>query len=360
LRIVFVTQTIDSEDPNLGVTVDWVRALAARCDEVRVIADRVRMHDLPENVSFRTFGDRRRLVRGARFEQAVAGALGAPTPDAVLVHMVPLFLLLAAPLARLRRVPVLLWYAHWRGDWTLRAADRLCAAALSVDRDSYPLASAKLRPIGHGIDVGRFAPRSPSAVSNGATLQLLALGRTAPWKGYATLLDGLELAVGAGLDAHLQIRGPSTKEEERLHRVELARRIDESPDLRAHAELADPVPRDRIPGLLARTDALVTAADSGHATQTLDKVVYEASACAVPVIASNPALARYLDGLPLRLDFRPGDAGDLARALREFGAASPATREEVGLELRRRVEQGHSVDTWADRVLDVVREVRGG
>jgi glycosyltransferase involved in cell wall biosynthesis len=239
-----------------------------------------------------------------------------------------------------------------------RLADRLCTAALSVDQGSYPIQSAKLRSIGHGIDLTRFAPRNDRATDD-PTLRLLALGRTAPWKGYATLLDGFEQALETGLDARLEIRGPSTKAEERAHRAELAARVAGSAVLSSHADLAEPVSRDRVPELLAGSDALVTAADSGRAAQTLDKVVYEASACAVPVIASNPALASFLAELPLRLDFRPGDPDDLARALREFGAASAATREQVGLELRRRVERGHSVDTWADRVLDVVREVRG-
>lgn len=324
-----------------------------------MLADRVRLHDLPANVSFHTFGDRSRAARGVRYERALAGALDEPRPDAVLVHMVPLFLLLAAPLARVRRVPLLLWYAHWRGDWTLRLADRLCAAALSVDAGSYPLASSKLRAIGHGIDVARFAPQ-PQAGANGSPLRLLALGRTAPWKGYATLLDGFERAVGQGLDARLEIRGPSTTETERSHRAELAARIAGSKALAGRAVLAEPVARDGIPSLLSHADALVTAADSGRATQTLDKVVYEASACAVPVIASNPALAGYLAGLPVRLDFRAGDAADLSRALLEFGAAPASVRAEAGLVLRERVEQGHSVDTWADRVVDVAREVSGG
>lgn len=356
MRLAFVTQAIDSEDTNLAVAVDWVRALAERCDEVRVVADRVGTHDLPANVSFHTFGAGSRLGRGLRFERAVSAALRSPTPDAMLVHMVPLFLLLAAPLARLRRVPLLLWYAHWRGDWTLRAADRLAAATLSVDRASYPIRSSKLRAIGHGIDVGRFVARNGR--QEAGPLRLLALGRTAPWKGYATLLDGFEQALAQGVDATLEIRGPSLKNEERAHRAELDERIAASPALAAHAELAEPVARERIPELLAGADALVTAADSGQRTQTLDKVVYEASACAVPVIASNPALAEYLEGLPVRLDFRPGDAGDLARALVEFAAASPAARAEAGLELRGRVERGHSVDTWAGGVLGVVREVR--
>ena len=357
MRLAFVTQAIDSEDPNLAVAVDWVRALAERCDEVRVVADRVRAHDLPANVSFHTFGAGSRVGRGIRFERAVSAALRTPRPDAMLVHMVPLFLLLSAPVARLRRVPQLLWYAHWRGDWTLRLADRLAAATLSVDRGSYPLRSAKLRAIGHGIDVGRFAVRNGDA-GEGGPLRLLALGRTAPWKGYATLLDGFERALGQGLDATLEIRGPSLKDEERTHRAELRARIAASPMLAAHADLAEPVARERVPELLAGTDALVTAADSGRGTQTLDKVVYEASACGVPVIASNPALDAYLAGLPVRLDFRAGDADDLARALIEFAAAAPAARAETGRELRRRVERGHSVDTWADRVLSVVEEVR--
>ncbi|HST18940.1 MAG TPA: glycosyltransferase family 4 protein [Gaiellaceae bacterium] len=357
MRLVFVTQTIDSEDPNLAIAVDWVRALALRCDEVRVVADRVRAHDLPENVTFSEFGAGSRLGRGARYERAVSHALRDPRPDAVLVHMLALLLVLAAPLARARRVPLLLWYAHWRRHWALRLADRLCAATLSVDRSSYPLRSPKLRPIGHGIDVERFAQGNGRPRGH-ETLHLLALGRMAPWKGFATLLDGFEEAVGRGLDARLEIRGPSTKEDERLHREHLAARIAGSPVLSGRAQLAEPLPREQIPELLAGSDALVTAADSGHDTQTLDKVVYEASACAVPVIASNPALAEYLDGLPLRLDFRPHDPHDLARALVEFAAAPESVRLEVGRELRRRVETGHSVDTWAARVLAVVEDVR--
>ena len=356
MRLVFVTQTIDSEDPNLAIAVDWARALAERCEELRVVADRVRTHDLPPNVTFAEFGAGSRLGRGARYERAIAHALRNPRPDAMLVHMLALLLVLAAPLARARRVPLLLWYAHWHRHRALWLADRLCAAALSVDRSSYPLESSKLRPIGHGIDVQRFAQRNGRR-DGAETLQLLALGRMAPWKGYATLLDGFEEAVGRGLDARLEIRGPSTKEAERVHREQLSARIAASPVLTGRARLAAPLPRDEIPALLATSDALVTAADSGHETQTLDKVVYEASACGVPVIASNPALAEYLEELPLRLDFRPHDAHDLARALLEFAAAPASVREAVGRELRRRVESGHSVDTWAERVLQVVKDL---
>jgi hypothetical protein len=35
----------------------------------------------------------------------------------------------------------------------------------------------------------------------------------------------------------------------------------------------------------------------------------------------------------------------------EVAAAGPEVRAEVGMELRRRVEEGHSVESWADAVL---------
>jgi glycosyltransferase involved in cell wall biosynthesis len=89
----------------------------------------------------------------------------------------------------------------------------------------------------------------------------------------------------------------------------------------------------------------------------LDKAVYEASACAVPVIAGNPALEEHLSGLPVRLLFAQDDVDDLARTLVEFAGSPPADRRATGLELRRRAVERHSVDSWADAVVAVVREV---
>jgi glycosyltransferase involved in cell wall biosynthesis len=120
--------------------------------------------------------------------------------------------------------------------------------------------------------------------------------------------------------------------------------------------LAPPVVRDKVPRLLAVADALVSATEP-RGSETLDKVVYEAAACAVPVVASNTALAEFLDGLPVSLRFRARDSRDLARALASLAAAGPETRAQVGAALRLRVEQGHSVDSWADAVVAAVREL---
>ena len=274
-----------------------------------------------------------------------------PRPDAVLVHMVPLFLILAAPFTKIRRVPLALWYTHWHAGGTLKAATALADVVLSVDRRSFPLASPKVRGIGHAIDVDEFTP-GPVRPEQ-ARLRLLALGRTARWKGYDTMLAALELAVARGLDAELELRGPQLTEDERLHRAELESAVAASPALRERVRIEPPLPRAELPALLRGADALVSATQP-RASETLDKVVYEAAACGVPVIASNAALAEFLGGLPLELRFRPRDAEQLADRLLDVAAAGPEARAEVGAELRRRVVADHSVDAWADAVAAAV------
>ncbi len=151
-----------------------VRALAARTDGVVVVTDRVLRHDLPGNVTFRTFGSATRAGRTIGYLRAVGGAL-RDRPDALVAHMVPLYVVLAAPFAKPRGIPMLLWYTHWRSDWSLRTATRLCAAALTVDRASYPVDSPKVRAIGHGIDLARFPPREGDRAAGAA-----AAGRARP------------------------------------------------------------------------------------------------------------------------------------------------------------------------------------
>jgi glycosyltransferase involved in cell wall biosynthesis len=357
MRLVFVTQRVDAEDPILGATVAKLRALAARCEELVVITDRIGMHDLPPNCTLRTFGARTRFGRGARYLRALVPLLfSRRRPHAVIAHMCPIYLVLAAPFAKVARVPLALWYTHWMIDRTLRLATALAAVGLSVDRRSYPLDRPKVRGIGHGIDVSQFAARTAAPAPNG-TLSLLALGRTSPAKGFPTLLRACARARRDGVDVQVELHGASSTDEERLHRRELEQLI-EAEGLNRVVELGGPVPRPEVPALVRRFDAVVNATRGRTSGGALDKVVYEAAACGVPVFACNPFFDELLGGLPLELHFANDDDADLARVLRAFADADSDLRGETGRELRRRVEAGHSVDTWADAVVATVRNLR--
>ena len=346
MKLVFVTQELDPDHPALAQTVDLVGALAERCDRVSVVTRYVRC-ELPSNVEAHTFDAGSKLGRGLAFERAFAAA--SRDADATLVHMVPQFALLAAPLARMRRMPILLWYTHWHAGRVLRLATAAVDRVLSVDASSFPLATPKLRAVGHAIDVHRFAPSENG--SHPGPLRLLALGRTARWKGLATLLDALEQSTG---DVQLEIRGPSLTDDERAHRDELQRRID---DEKLPVELLDAVPRAAVPALLGRSDAVVSP-NEPRTGATLDKGVFEAAACARPVISTNAGFAPLLGGLGLPLVAPPRDPHALAAAIDAVAEADPALRASVGDELRRRVVASHSLEHWAESVLAAISEVR--
>ncbi len=325
-RLVFLTQSVDPAHPVLAATIPKIRALADRVDDVVVLAQSGEGDGLPANVHVRTFGASSQPARAWRFERELARALPA---DAVVAHMIPVYVLLAAPLVRPRRIPLLLWYTHWKASARLRVAERLATAIVSVDRRSFPLESAKVRPIGHGIDVDEFVCTDRSGR---AGLRALVLGRYSPAKGIETILRAARQVDGI----EVELRGTALNGLERRHREELSR---------LGFQLGDAVPRSQVPELFARADVLVNNMEAGAP----DKVVYEAGASCLPVLASNPVFDELFSGYPL--SFERDSPESLAERLRWFASSTDAERAEIGRTLRERVARHHSVDTWADGIL---------
>lgn len=338
-KVVFITQQVDPMHPALAATVPKIAALATLVDQVVVLADEVVENVLPSNCRWRTFRSGTKAGRGLRFEAALARELRGLRGGAVVAHMCPIYAVLAAPLVRPLRVPLVLWFTHWRTSRLLRAAERASTAVASVDTRSFPLESSKVWAIGHGIDLSEF-PCAERQRVNGE-LRLLALGRYSPAKGLDVVLRAVA-AVGEGVT--LNVHGPVLSAEERSHRQELDRLAAEL-SLGGRATLGDAVPRAAVPRLLAEHDALVNNMRAGAP----DKVVYEAGAGCLPVLASNPVFDSLLE--PAQL-FRREDPGELAERIRGLASLAPAERRALGHSLRERVELHHSVQSWARGILD--------
>jgi glycosyltransferase involved in cell wall biosynthesis len=335
-RFIFITQVVDPDHPALGATVAKIRALAERVDEVVVLALRAERCSLPSNCRVRTFGARSRLERLLRFEAALVPEL-QPRPVGVFAHMAPMYAVVAAPLCRPLDVPVLLWFTQWHTSRLLRIAERMSSVVLTVDAGSFPFPSSKVLTIGHGIDTNEF---HCSERPDSAGMNFLSLGRYSSVKGLETVIHAAALVPGARLTHY----GPALTREEERYRAQLeqlAEKLGGSPRI----VLAGPVPRRDVPELLASADALINNTRAGSS----DKVVYEAAACCLPVFASNPVFKGFL---PEELCFPRDDPAALADSLRRFSALD---RVALGHELRQRAASGHSVNTWADRVLESAR-----
>jgi glycosyltransferase involved in cell wall biosynthesis len=244
--------------------------------------------------------------------------------------MSPIFALLAAPLARPLRVPLLLWFTQQAAGHSLQTAERVVDRLLTVDERSIPLRSRKVRAIGHGIDVAAL----PCVPERRPPLRrLLGLGRYAPVKGWDTALRALtELP-----EATLALHGPVLTDDDRaeLPRLEsLAREL----HVDDRVSFGPEVPYAEVPHLFGLADAVVNATHGNAA----DKVVYEAAAACLPVFAASPVF----DGLlPEQLRFHGDYPGSLAERIRDYQGGA-------GSQLRARVQAEHSADHWAERVLE--------
>jgi glycosyltransferase involved in cell wall biosynthesis len=329
VRVVFVTQAADPRHPVLGATLPKIRALAARADEVVVIADTVMSDALPDNCEARSFAAPSQAARGARYIAALAPEL-MRRPVAVLAHMSPIFALLAAPLARPLRVPLLLWFTQQAAGPSLHAAERVVDRLLTVDARSVPLHSRKVRAIGHGIDVAAL----PCVPERRPPLRrLLGLGRYAPVKGWGTVLRALPALPEATFTLH----GPMLTEADRAHAPQLEL-LAGTLGVRDRVTFGAEVAYAEVPHLLGLADALVNATWGNAA----DKVVYEAAASCLPVFAASPVFDTLLPE-SLRFD------GDHPESLAERVSAYETG---AGRDLRSQVEAEHSVDHWAERVLE--------
>ena len=153
------------------------------------------------------------------------------------------------------------------------------------------------------------------------------LGRYSPAKGLETILRAAREA-GVDVEAH------GTDETFESYKRELQQAFPE-------AKLGGPVPRGDVPELFERSHVLVNNMRAGAP----DKVVYEAAASCLPVLAANPV---FDDLVPEDVRFRHDEADDLSHKLRSLGLGRRA-------ELRAIVERRHSVDHWADGLLATVR-----
>lgn len=341
-RVVFITQTVDPADANLGATVAKIAAVARRVDEVVVLCDHGVDGALPENCRLRRFGAPTRVQRAYRYITALNEEL-SPRPLLVIGHMVPLYTVVAAPFVRPRRIPLMLWYTHWKSHIVVRTAMLFCTDLLSLDVRSFPLRSPKLHGIGHGIDPEQFpcAPPNPSA---GRPLRVLSLGRYSAQKKLDELIEGVRLARERGVDATIELYGTDWAPAEAAHKRALEQLVRE-PRYSGFASVGGEIPRTELPPVYAHADVVASNFISP------DKIVLEACATCRPVLASDECFDTLFAGIEPALAFERGSPETFADRLAALAALTGEEREAIGRELRERMKTSHSVDSWADAVL---------
>lgn len=354
MRLLLFNLATDTDDPILGFTAGWVRALADRAEVVHVITMREGRHDLPGNVSVHSVGKENGFSeprRAAEFYRILTRLLRDDRVDVCFSHMMPLFTVMAAPLLKYRRIPIVTWYAHPRLTLTLQVAHHCSDRLVSAIADSYPYRKDKLAVIGHGIDTDEFTPAGGSAVQEG---MILCVGRLSPAKDHRTLIDAASLLRQTRTGAfRVVLVGGTAVSRDREYLRSLRERVKQL-KLEDAIAFEPPVRRRELPSWYRRCTVHVNLAANG----SIDKVALEAMACGRPSLVANEGFRETMGKYADSLVFRHGDATDLAEKLSRVLRLRSRERDQLGRYLCARVLRLHSLDRLAQRLIDILTAVK--
>lgn len=287
MNLLMFNLAVDAEHVTLAFGLRWIEELAKRFDHIDVVTMYEGKHRLPPNVKVWSVGRERgypKWFRVLRFYWLLARVWRERPPAVAFSHMIPLFSVLFAPVARITRCPSILWYAHGATPRTLRLAHRLVDLVVTSTPQGFRILSEKSRVIGQGIDLDLF-PFQPR--TSGSIFRIVTVGRLAPSKGQDVLISALNGWCPAdGRPWKLTIVGDATSDSERAF-ADKVRRQAQAVSAPNHVEFTGRLPPSDIAGHLREADVFVSLGTTG----SLDKAIVEAMASGCPVLSCNDAFA---------------------------------------------------------------------
>lgn len=352
MNILVLTQKIDRNDSILGFFHTWLEHLAGSYGTVHVIALSVGEYALPENVHVYSLGKESRISRIQylwRFYRYIWSL--RRDYDAVFVHMNHEYVVLGGWLWRLMGKRIVLWYVHRHVRFTLRLAVLLAHQVLSTAAETFRIITPKLRIVGHGIDSQRFHCAVRRTGPPGV-LHIATVGRITAIKRLDVLFEAVAIVQSVWhTDVQLTVIGEPITDEDRALEKQLRQHAQDA-GIVGRVHWNGPLPPQALPDVLCQYDATVNLTPKGG----IDKAVLESMSCAVPAFASNEVVARFFGEYRKRLQFRYGDARDLAGMLHTFSQLSHQERATIGDALRAQVIAHHGLPVL---IQTLVRSLNG-
>lgn len=360
MRLLIVTQKLDEQDAVLGFMHGWITEFARQVEKVSVICLGKGRVNLPENVHVFSLGKEkaelritnyelwRRIKYAWRFVRYIAQTRNEY--DAVFVHMNPEYVVLGGLFWKFWGKTVTLWYAHKSTPWHLRLALLFTDVIFTSTKSGFRLPSDKVKVVGQGIDTEKFKTQNSKLKSEVEEFGIVTVGRIAPSKDYDVLIDAVEkICKESSALIKVDIVGPTSVISDQEYLKRLKEKV-ERKGLSHVITFKGSIANFELPEVLVQYDLFV---NMGH-TGSLDKAVPEAMAVGLPVLTCNEAFNDVLGRFRGDLMYSKGDAEALHERILWVLGLSEDERRILGGHLREIVVQGHSLKTFAFKIVSTI------
>jgi glycosyltransferase involved in cell wall biosynthesis len=355
MNLLLFNLATDANDSSLGFTSDWLTVLASCFSQIHVITMRRGSFRLPGNVVVHSVGKELGWSRARRtlaFYRILFRILRSHRVDVCFAHMIPIFVVLAGPVLRIKRIPIVLWYAHPSVTPTLRLAHWFSNKVVTSIEFAYPYKQDKVVTIGQGIDTNCFSPRSQQ-IDLPAKGLIVAVGRISRVKQLDLLLDAAHLLNGRGPGSIriVLIGGPSTAaDNDYLKKLQAGVR---SRNLVEVVQFVGAKQRYELLDWYRNATALVNLTGRGCG----DKVVFEAMSCGIPVMVANEGFRTTLGLYADRFVLQNVLPETIAALIESTCTLSREERADIGQYMRAQVMALHSLEGLAGRLHSVCKDL---
>lgn len=337
-----MNQRVDESHDLLGIYVPWINEFGKQCESVTVITQHAQPAFLVENVRVHSLGkEHNKPLWKQVFRFWLLLWQHARHNDFVLVHMIPEWAIIAAPICLLWRKPLYLFYAHKHTGIKVRLARWLCTGTFGSVPGSNHLKNSVF--VGQGIPTTRFVRTNHEPISK--IPRILVVGRISPSKNIEIVINAIKTLHDMSRPCSLWVIGGYDVNDD--YYSSLAQLVRDF-GLESSVVFMGKVPNELMPNEYAGADFLVNAATNTGA----DKVVFEAVFCGVLPITCDVAFSELIEHDVLR--FLPGRSEHLAGCLRVLFDMPASEREVLRDVLFSCFVKNHGVEGQVGRLLGVM------
>ena len=346
MKILVITQKYDINDSNLGAFIDWWDKLSEKMEKVYVLALEKRSEPTKANMEVLSMGKE----EGAGFLRKIFGFYSGffktiGKVDAVLVHMIPKYIILSFPVAFILRKPIFMWYTGVTVNRQLKLAVLFCKKVFTAHEAAMRVETKKRIVVGHGIDINKFSISNFQFSNDEITI--LSVGRITPSKGHDFIIRAIADLIKSGYSIKLKIIGGVIQEYHQEY-FEYLKRLAKDLKINEKVEFLGPVSYDKMPVYLQSAEILINAVPFGG----LDKVILEAMASCVIPLTSNSAFTNvFPKNFSKNLVFKQNKIEDLKEKLKHILDKKLYENEMLCRELREVVVKNHDLNNLIDRII---------
>jgi glycosyltransferase involved in cell wall biosynthesis len=349
-RLLVFNLRTDADDHILGFTTRWLNELALYYEQVDVLTTHKGRLAVADNVRVYSTGRERglgRIQQTINFYAILLGLLARHRYGACFAHMQPLFTTMAGSLLTLRGVKTTTWYTHRQLNKQVAWATRLSYRVVSAVASSFPIDTPKLRAIGHGIDTDFFMPDD---MAKHNPPRIVYVARLTEIKQQHILMEAIK-----DLNCELILVGDIPDGYEDSYKKRLYNLVDEL-NLGQKIIFAGAQTSEQVRDWYRSATIAINLSPPG----LFDKAALEAMACAVPTIVSNPAFSpltgEFQDILHIPTIPTPDDVSALKTQLKAILNLSSDERAKIGIQLRTRVIEEHSLKALMPKLISVMHK----